>query len=29
MFYLAALVPCPDKPEQYIYGTVHTEADIR
>lgn len=27
MFYLAALVPCPDKPEQYIYGTVHTEAD--
>lgn len=27
MFYLAALVPCHDKPEQYTYGTVHTEAD--
>jgi hypothetical protein len=27
MFYIAALVPSHDKPEQYTYGTVHTEAD--
>lgn len=27
MFYLASLVPCPDNPEKYTYGTVHTDTD--